>query len=231
MFGMQGPLVSVIVPVYNGERYLDSGLKSIFRQAYQPLEIIVIDDGSTDHSADIARSYQDIRYIYQPNQGPSAARNNGIDAARGEYIGFLDADDVWMPEKLSIQVDYLNHHPEVGFVYAHRRMIIEEGVEKPPWYREHLFENDSPGLIASNLLARKKVFEHIGGFNPTYRFGENAEWLARAKDAGIRMAILPETLLLSRVHGQNQTYHLDEMRSHILKALKSSIDRQRRKNR
>ena len=108
-------------------------------------------------------------------------------------------------------------------------MLIEEGVERPPWYKEHIFEKDSPGLIASNLVARKDVFEKIGFYNPSYRLGENAEWLARAKDAGIRMAILPETLLLSRVHGQNLTYHLDEMRSNILKALKTSIDRQRNK--
>jgi len=222
---MQGPLVSVIVPVYNGERYLDATLKSIFNQDYQPIEIIVVDDGSTDNTAEIVRSHQNIHCIYQDNRGPSAARNIGIAAAQGEIIAFLDADDVWVPQKLSMQVAYLTQHPDVGFVYAHRRMIIEEGVEKPPWYREQ----DNPGLIAGNLVARKNIFENVGFFNPEYHFGENAEWLARAKDAGIPMAILPETLLISRVHGQNLTHHSDEMRSHILKALKSSIDRQRSK--
>ncbi len=228
MLSMQGPLVSVIVPVYNGERYLDATLKSIFEQDYEPVEIIVVDDGSTDRTADIVKSYPVVRYIYQSNQGPSVARNTGIAAAQGELIGFLDADDVWMPEKLSKQVGYLNGHPDVDFVYAHRRMIIEKEVEKPPWWHD---EKDMPCLGASNMLARKMVFKHVGLFNPDYRFGENAEWLARARDAGIHMAILPETLLILRIHNNNQTYHLKEMRSNILKALKSSIDRQRGKDR
>ena len=220
---MQEHLVSVIIPVYNGERYLDQTLDSVLRQDYQPIEIIVVDDGSTDRTAEIVRSYQTILYIYQNNQGPSAARNTGITAAQGEFVAFLDADDMWTPQKLRLQVAYLTQHLEVGFVYAHRRMIIEEGVEPPHWYRE----KDSPGLFAGTLVARKKIFEKVGLFNPEYRFGENAEWLARAKDAGISLAILPETLLISRVHGQNLTHHSDAMRSNVLKALKSSIDRQR----
>ena len=222
---MQGPLVSVIVPVYNGERYLEAALKSIFNQDYQPIEIIVVDDGSTDGTADIVRLFKNVHYIYQANQGPSAAWNTGIAAAQGECIAFLDADDMWMPQKLSLQVAYLNQHPEVGFVYCHRRMIIEKGVKPPPWYREQ----DSPGLFVSNLLARKNIFKSVGLFNSEYRFGNNSEWLARARDAGISMDVLPETLSIYRVHDRNQTHHLDEMRHDVLRALKSSIDRQRRK--
>jgi len=224
---MKGPLVSVIVPVYNGERFLDSALKSIFNQDYRPIEVIVVDDGSTDNSADIARSYKEIHYIYQPNQGPSVARNTGIAVAQGEFIAFLDADDIWMPNKLSRQISYLYNHPDVGFVVANRRMFIEEGTEKPPWYREHIFEKDRVCFGPSALVARKSVFNKVGLYDLSYRYGESAEWLTRAKDAGVRKAILPETLLLLRVHDQNLTYHLDEMRSNILKALKASVDRQR----
>jgi len=220
---MQGSLVSVVIPVYNGERYVNETLKSVLSQDYEPVEIIVVDDGSTDKTADIVLSHETLHYIYQENQGPSAARNTGIVAAQGEFIAFLDADDMWEPEKLSLQVGYLIRHPDVGFVYAHRRMILEEGVEPPPWYTEE----DVPGLFAGALVARKGVFDNIGVFNPEYRFGENAEWLARAKDGGISMAVLPETLLISRIHGNNLTHHSDEMRHSVLKALKSSIDRQR----
>jgi glycosyltransferase involved in cell wall biosynthesis len=223
---MQGPLVSVVVPVFNGERFLRETLGSILDQDYRPLEVIVVDDGSTDSTADIARSHETIHYLYQDNQGPAAARNAGIEASRGELVAFLDADDRWLPGKLRIQVAYLIEHPETGFVYAHRRMVLEPGVEPPPWYEER----DSPGLFAGTLVARTEVFRKVGSFNPDFRFGENAEWLARARDAGIAMAVLPETLLISRVHGGNMTHRSKEMRSSVLRALKSSIDRQRSKD-
>ena len=100
---MDKPLVSVIVPVYNGEHYLSFAIHSILRQDYHPSEVIVVDDGSTDNSANIARSFKEVRYIHQSNQGVAMARNVGIAAARGEFIAFLDADDLWTPNKLSIQ--------------------------------------------------------------------------------------------------------------------------------
>jgi glycosyltransferase involved in cell wall biosynthesis len=222
---MKSPLVSVIIPVYNGDQYLDDTLQSILSQNYAPVEIIVVDDGSTDKTADLVRAYDTIHYIYQHNQGPSSARNTGIAASQGEFVAFLDADDMWVPEKLSLQVGYLIQHPDVGFVYAYRRMILEKGIEVPPWY----IDKDHPALFAGALVARRNIFDNVGVFNPEYRFGENAEWLARAKDAGISMSVLPDTLLISRIHGQNLTNHSNAMRHGILKALKASIDRQRSK--
>jgi hypothetical protein len=133
-----------------------------------------------------------------------------------------------MPNKLSTQLGYLNDHPDIGFVVAKRRIDIEEGIGKPPWYREHLFENDSVCFNPSVMLVRQSVFEKAGYWNPDFRYGETGEWLTRAKEAGIRYAILPETLLRTRVHDRNLTYHLDEVRSGILSALKASVDRQRK---
>lgn len=227
---MNKQLVSVIVPVYNGERFLKFAIESILIQQYNPIEIIIVDDGSTDGTAKIVKAFKNIHYIYQDNKGPSVARNTGIAKSKGAFIAFLDSDDVWFPEKLSTQVSYLNKNPDTGFVFAHRQMIVEKDIAKPPWYKEHLFDNDCPVLGASAMLARSSVFKQLGGYNPDFRFGENAEWLTRAKDEGIKMAVLPETLLGLRVHEKNQTYHLNEMRSNILKALKISIDRQRNQN-
>jgi len=226
---MEGPLVSAIIPVYNGERHLSDALDSILSQDYKPIEIIVVDDGSTDSSADIARTYSEVQYIYQPNQGPSTARNTGVIATQGELIAFLDADDVWLPNKLSAQVSYLMSHPEIGFVVAKRRMHIENGIEKPPWYRKHLFEEESVCFFPSAMVVRRSVFEKAGYWNPCFRFGETGEWLTRVNDAGISYAILPETLLVMRIHDRNLTYHLDEVRSGILSALKASVDRKRKK--
>jgi glycosyltransferase involved in cell wall biosynthesis len=230
---MNDPLVSAIVPVYNGERYIDSALKSIIEQNYHPLEIIVVDDGSTDNTAEIVRSFKEVHYIYQPNQGPgpAAARNTGILAAKGEFIAFLDADDIWMPNKLRVQANYLRFNPDVGFVVGYRRIFLEEGTEKPPWYKGDIFEKEHLSFVASGLLIRRSSFDHIGLYDPNYRYGENAEWLTRAKDAGIKYAILPEALFIQRIHGQNLTYNLKEMRSDIIKAFKVTADKQRKKGR
>ena len=101
------PLVSTIIPVFNGERLLPEALDSVFRQDYRPIEVIVVDDGSTDGTSLVARSCPEVRYLYQSNQGLGAARNAGIAAACGEFIAFLDADDIWLPRKLSSQMNFL----------------------------------------------------------------------------------------------------------------------------
>ena len=98
-------LISCVIPVFNGERYLGEALESVLAQSYQPLEVIVVDDGSTDETAEVARRYGErVRYVWQPNAGETAARNLGLTAAHGEFIAFLDADDVWDSEKLERQI-------------------------------------------------------------------------------------------------------------------------------
>jgi glycosyltransferase involved in cell wall biosynthesis len=227
---MERDLVSVIIPVYNGERHLDDAINSVLSQNYKPIEIIVVDDGSTDNSADIARTYSEVQYIYQTNQGPCTARNTGVAAAQGQFIAFLDADDIWLPNKLSIQVGYLSNHPEIGFVVAKRRMLIEKGIERPPWYRKHLFEEDCACFGPSAMVVRRDVLAKVGLWNPEFCGGDVGEWLSRAKDVGIIYTILPQTLVVIRVHDQNLTYNLDKVRSDILSALKASVDRKRKKN-
>ena len=105
--------ISVVIPAYNHGRFLREAIDSVLAQTYAPLEIIVVDDGSTDDTEQIVRSYGDrVRYIRQQNAGVGAARNNGIANARGEYVAFLDSDDLWLPEKLAVQVEYMRRHPE-----------------------------------------------------------------------------------------------------------------------
>ena len=109
------PTVSVVIPVYNGDRYLAEAITSVLDQTYKNFELIVVDDGSTDGSAEIAKSYkQAVLYTFQPNGGLSKARNTGLALARGKYIAFLDHDDLWLPHKLARQVTYLDSHPDVG---------------------------------------------------------------------------------------------------------------------
>jgi glycosyltransferase involved in cell wall biosynthesis len=224
---MNNPLVSVIIPVYNGERYLVEAVESVQQQGYQPLEIIIVDDGSTDSTASIATSFQgDVRYVHQPNGGPAAARNRGLKLARGDVIAFLDADDLWAPNKLSVQVDCLLKHPHIGYTLARRRDFLEPGTDRPSWLRKELLLKDHVGFLPT-LVARRRVFEQVGVFDPRYRIGEDVDWFARAKDAGIPMMVVPEILLYRRVHSSNLGYQARVGDPVLFRALRASIHRKR----
>jgi len=217
------PLVSVIIPVYNCEHYLAEAIESVLAQTYRPIEVIVVDDGSMDNSATITRSYSGIQYIYQSNQGVAVARNTGIAAARGDFISFLDADDIWSPNKLAVQVAYLLEHPNVVFTIGRIQNFLEEGVDLPPRVIKSLLKEKQIGLMT--MVAYKTVFEQICGFDSSYRVGSDLEWFTRAKDVGIPMAILPETLLYRRIHTSNLSHQTQARCAGLLRILKSSTER------
>ena len=121
---MSNTLISVIVPAYQREKHLGATLRSILAQGYRPLEIVVVDDGSTDKTAAVAQSYPQVRYIFQNNQGPHVARNTGLDNCNGELIAFLDADDLWPSDKLEKQFDFLTKNPEVACVLGRMKNSI-----------------------------------------------------------------------------------------------------------
>lgn len=223
------PLVSVIVPVFNGERFLANTLQSIYDQDYRPLEALVVDDGSTDATAAISRSFSELKYFYQPNQGAAAARNAGLENVSGELIGFLDADDLWAPHKLSSQVAYHLQHPEVDCSFVGLANFVEEGIEPPPWFRDNQSQNGGRDYSPCTLLARRSVFDRVGLFDTAYRVGEDTEWFVRAADAGVKVGFLPEILVQRRIHGANLSYESPAVRMGILmRILKASIERKRK---
>jgi glycosyltransferase involved in cell wall biosynthesis len=224
---MSSPLVSVIVPVCNGERYLGYALQSILDQDYRPLEVIVVDDGSVDSTAPVARSFEDVRYVYQANQGHGAAMNTGIGLAEGEFLAFLDADDLWVPHKLSIQVRYMIEHPETDYVLAQMRNFLEPGTAPPPRITRDLILADYPALQVGVLLARRAVFDTVGLFDNGYAHAKDVDWFVRATEAGARMAILPQVLLHRRLHGSNRSYLSGPRTTEFLVAVKKHIDRHR----
>jgi len=224
---MDQPIVSVILPVFNGEQYLTQTLQSVFEQDYSPFEVIVVDDGSTDNSASIVRSFRDVMYIYQPNQGVAVARNTGLAAGRGEFIAFIDQDDLWMPKKLSVQMDYMLKHPDVYYVLSKQKMFLEPGCHLPGWLKKEFLKEEQAGFLPSTLLCRKSVFELTGKFDPAYTAASDTDWFFRAKDAGITMATIPEVLVKRRIHGRNQSYQAEIINRELLRISLASIRRQR----
>lgn len=224
------PLVSVIIPVYNCDRYLEQAIRSVLDQHYRPLELIVVDDGSEDHSADIAQSFKEVRYLHQPNQGVAAARNTGIAGAHGEFLAFLDADDLWPPNKLSAQVLYMLEHPQTGYTLTSLVNFLEPGTDWPSWANNDPRSEGQNAYSPCTLLARKTVFDCIGNFDSRYKIGEDTEWFVRAKDAEIPFMILSDVVVQRRIHGANLCYEKSALRKHtLMEILKASVDRKRHK--
>lgn len=223
----QHPLVSVIIPVYNGGRYLRAALESVFAQTYQPFEVIVVDDGSVDDSGVIAQSFSDVCYILQENQGVAAARNHGIEAARGDCFAFLDQDDLWTPGKLKLQIELLLSHPDLGYTLTQQQFFLEPGATLPAWFRKELLSTVHTGWVLGTLVVRRTTFEQVGNFATGYSAANDSDWFFRAKAAEIPMAVVPELLLLKRIHETNDSARAKEILSELLKVVKSSLDRQR----
>ena len=180
---MHLPLVSVIIPAYNCEQYIFQAIDSVFKQQYQSVEIIVVDDGSTDNTGSLVSGLNDkIKYIYQKNQGPSSARNKGIENAKGELIAFLDADDLWLPQKLKLQVDIMERLADVGAVASGYSLFDEcadqcfnvshRQANEFLSFKELYIKNS---LVTPSLLIRRECFEKVGMFDTTFDFGEDSD--------------------------------------------------------
>lgn len=223
------PLVSVIIPVFNGERYLADAIESVVRQEYRPLEIIVVDDGSTDRSGEVAHGYDTVRYVYQANQGAAGARNTGIAAARGELVAFLDHDDLWTPDRLRVHVGYLLDHPAAGYTVATGQLFLEENVDRPTWLSPQELEQPQP--LLGTLVIRQKVLARVGVFDTSFKVAEDTHWLMRANDAGFPLTVLPQVVVLRRVHATNLTSTLRAQHQYsLLRGVHESIRRKRRPN-
>jgi len=224
---MNLPKVSVIIPVYNGERFLAEAIESALNQDYPDFEIIAVDDGSTDRSPEILGSYPDLRVIRQENRGVAAARNRGLESSGGDYIAFLDQDDLWLPEKLRRQAGFLQHHPAADMVVVHQEMFLQPGMSRPSWLRPRLLEEPHKTFVPSAFMTRKGLFEKIGTFNETYRNGSDSDLMFRIQDAGISFEILPEVLVRRRIHDANESQHTHVSQTEILRLIRDSIQRKR----
>lgn len=224
---MSADLVSVVIPVFNGEAHLREALASVLEQSYQPIEVIAVDDGSTDASPAILAAHDLVRTIRMPNGGVAAARNRGVEASHGGFLAFLDQDDQWLPGKLAAQMAALRDHPGAGFAITLQRLVTS-GADQPPAYvREHLLHEDHAAYVPSGLLVRREAFAGVGPFVESYRFVSDADWFIRAKESGVDGIVVPEMLLLKRLHASNESRHAAANLAELRRTLKASIDRRR----
>lgn len=217
------PLVSVIIPVYNGEKFIAECLESVYAQTWHPLEVIIVDDGSTDNSLAIVEQLPgEKRIICQNNLDVSAARNTGVRQSNGDFIAFLDQDDVWLPDKLNKQMDIFKQYPEIDLVFTDLIKFYESGKEHHARDKHKLalklnHNNLFSTLIRKNLLmpsevvVKKASFNIAGGFDENFRTCGDYEMWLRMAGLGMKFHYIPEVLLKYRQHGSNAAKNTEIM--------------------
>ncbi len=225
------PLVSVVIPVYNGEKYIRDAIENLVSQGYPALEILIINDGSTDDTDGVVKKAEkelnvDIRYFWYGNDGPAFARNRGIRDASGDLIAFLDADDLFPDDNLNHLVDFMMQNPEVDVVrgYAQMMKLNPETDEFEPYGKP---EESYPAYIGAALY-RKEVFRKVGLFDASMKFAEDSDWYMRATELEINMKWLDRVSLIVRRHGENMTDGKDLIELNTLVVFKKALDRMRR---
>jgi glycosyltransferase involved in cell wall biosynthesis len=217
-----------MIGAYNAAPYLAEAIESALGQDYEPIELIVVDDGSTDGTADVARSFAQAKVIQQENGGNGAARNRAVEHASGELYAFLDADDRFTPGKLSMQKAALDADPGLDMVFGHVREFFSPELDaetraslRPP------AAEPMPWTAPNLMLVRRESFQRVGPFTTEVRVGVTVDWFARAAEAGLRYVILPEVVLERRLHTQNNGLRESASRSQYLQVIRQAMERRR----
>ncbi len=222
------PTISVIIPVYNGERFLAEAIQSVLDQTLPPDEIIVVDDGSIDASAAIALSFgPPVRVLSQPNLGPAAARNLGVAHATGDLLAFLDADDLWTPDKLARQAQVLRADPGCEAVLGRAENFISPELDASQAMRLAKTAAQTGEFLAGALLIRRAAFLRVGWFDARLRHGEFIDWWARASQLPLAHTVLPDLVQRRRLHADNLTRREPAGRRDYLALLRQHLVRQR----
>ncbi|MBR3396443.1 MAG: glycosyltransferase family 2 protein [Lachnospiraceae bacterium] len=197
------PKVSVLIPVFNGEKYLAEAIESVLNQTFKEFELIIVDDGSTDDSGIIAESYPSVQYIRKQHSGVSDSRNAAVKNAAGEWIVFLDADDVLEPDALEKEMAFISSHPECDILFCKCRNFTELPDEQLTERQKVLLSAKMDNIIPGACI-RKELFEKYGAFDTKYHYGEDTEWVTRLKLQGVDFSnCLDEDLYLRRIHNEN----------------------------
>ena len=215
------PLVSVIVAAYQAEAFLEDAIASILAQDYAPFEVVVCDDGSTDRTPEILAAHPEVHRIRQANAGAAAARNAAVAASTGELLAIFDADDLWPPNRLSVQANYLLEHPEVGCVLGR-----QEWIDPPPWLTRDAVYGDLDGIPILSAMLRRSAFEALGGFDESFTHSEDMDLLFRLRENGVQIEVLPDIVMFRRYHGENLSGSAPST-SPLLRSLRQKLERER----
>jgi glycosyltransferase involved in cell wall biosynthesis len=219
---------SVIIPAFNAERYLAAAVESVLAQTVRPREIVVVDDGSADRTARIAEQFgAPVICLRRPHGGIAAARNFGVGAARGNWLAFLDADDLWTPEKLERQRAAAGKIRALEIIFGGIRQFVSPELSHVDQFRLAAPQAGSAAPHAGTMLARRAVFERVGPFDESLKLGEFIDWFARASDLGVRMTILPEIVLQRRRHPASTTLRQKDSLTEMAVVMKHVLDRRR----
>ena len=229
MFGKDLPLVSIIIPVRNGESFLPSAIATIRQQSQPPAEIIVIDDCSSDGTARVAKQYQDVAYVLRRERGiPASSRNIGIKKAKGDVIAFLDVDDLWPMDKLQSHLAVLQDRPDVDIVQGLIQPV--RLVDGPPGRLPPKFEALSAAYQFVNLgsaIFRRSVFSKVGLFDESLTFNEDTDWFIRAWEHNVKKIVLDRISLFYCRHDSNMTRHQNSVHFGLPSVLKKHLERKR----
>lgn len=227
-------LISIVIPTYNCSQHISSAIDSVLAQTYRNIEVIVVDDGSIDDTKSILKRYgSKIKYVFQSNSGPSAARNKGIKLSSGEFIAFLDADDVWVPNKLELQTQLMEQYRDIGLVGCGYYNIDSRGKIVSGPFIPKSFKNNSelvreimvrPVLNTPSVLVKKLCFEKVGLFDENLKGAEDWKmWIQIAKNFPI--GFIEQPLLMIRMHGSNISDDVELMKSCALRVVRSDLYR------
>jgi glycosyltransferase involved in cell wall biosynthesis len=217
--------VSVVIPVLDHAALLGEAIDSVLGQSEPPAEVIVVDDGSTDGSGDVAARYgTPVRVIRQERRGVAVARNAGCEVASGRLLAFLDADDRWMTDKLEIQLTAMTDDVDIvsGLTaqvpQRNWAQVVREGPPADTW---------RTGAVPGTVLMRRVLFDRVGQFDPALRAGESLDWHARAVEAGARIVVVPQVVLLRRVHQNSHGTRQREVYVDYLTVARMALARRR----
>ena len=219
--------VSVIIPVYNGSKYLAATLESVLAQTYALHEIIVIDDGSTDSSPEILQFYGDrLRVIRQPNQGVAVARNAGLKHASGDLISLIDQDDLWPADRTRVMVEALQGAPDAQLAAGLVDILYERSRPPSP------LDNFGVGLrefYVGSLCIRRGLFDLLGIFHTGIGYADDVDFMMRRREAKVKTVYVDKITLRYRLHEGNTSQNRVATNSHLMSALRESLKRRRKK--
>lgn len=198
--------VSVIIATLNAEKYLSNALESIAKQSYTNYEILIVDGGSTDNTLTIARSFSKVKIMSQQGKGLFDAWNEGIRSASGNYIAFLDSDDHWEPDTLTIHMNALSADPDLLGSVGHARFFLEANAQPPAEFKMSLLNGTHLGYMPGCFAGRKSIFDKIGFFETHWQVASDMLWFAKLKELQQGVVLIDKVVLNKRVHNKNISY-------------------------